>query len=76
MPQLLVRDLDTDTMEGLKELARLHNRSISSEARDIISKKTKLSRARMLSTIEEWSERLKGRKFGDSAGLVAGDRSR
>ena len=62
MPQLLIRNLETETIERLKERAKLHNRSLQGEVKSILE----LS-ARM--TMEEARERAK--KAFERAELVS-----
>jgi len=76
MPQLLIRNLETETIERLKERAKLHNRSLQGEAKSILELSAKM-------TMEEARERaMKIRaSFGkkmltDSAELIREDRER
>ena len=50
MPQLLIRNLEPETIERLKEQAKQHNRSLQGEAKSIIEKSVKM-------TMEETMER-------------------
>jgi len=77
MAQVLVRDLDADVVERLKDRARRHDRSLQKEAKAI------LEDAASRYTMEEAREaanrvrrRLAGRTFSDSAELIREDRER
>jgi plasmid stability protein len=77
MAQVLVRDLDADVVERLKERARRHRRSLQKEAKAI------LEDAASRYTMEEAREaadrirrRLAGRTFSDSVELIREDRER
>ena len=77
MPHVLVRGLSQETVNRLKERARINGRSLQQEARKI------LERAAATLTMEEagrvsdrWHRRLGGRPFSDSARLIREDRER
>jgi len=77
MAQVLVRDLDADVVERLKDRARRRGRSLQKEAKAI------LEDAASRYTMEEAREaanrvrrRLAGRTFSDSAELIREDRER
>ncbi len=77
MAQILVRDLDADAVERLKERARRHGRSLQKEAKAILedaASRYTMERARRVA--EQWHERLAGRTFSDSAELIREDRDR
>ncbi|MHB8880367.1 MAG: FitA-like ribbon-helix-helix domain-containing protein [Thermodesulfovibrionales bacterium] len=76
MPHLLIRNLETETIERLKERAKLHNRSLQGEAKSILELSAKM-------TMEEARERaikirasFGKKKFTDSAELIREDRDR
>lgn len=76
MPQLLIRNLETETIERLKERAKLHNRSLQGEAKSILELSAKM-------TMEEARERaikirasFGKKKFTDSVELLREDRDR
>lgn len=71
MAQMLVRDLDPEVVERLKERARANGRSLQKEVKAI------LEAAAATYTMEEarevtrkWQERWAGRKFSDSTELI------
>jgi plasmid stability protein len=75
MAQVLVRDLDPEVVERLKDRARQHGRSLQGEVRSILEGAAEtytMSEAREVS--REWQERFAGRKFSDSAELIREDR--
>lgn len=79
MAQILVRDLDKETVERLKERAREDGRSLQSEVKHILSQAAHepivdMERARKM--LEEFRKRFKGRKFSDSVELIREDRNR
>ena len=76
MPHLLIRNLETETIERLKERAKLHNRSLQGEAKSILELSAKM-------TMEEARERAMKirasfgkKKFTGSAELLREDRDR
>ena len=76
MPQLLVRQLDSETVERLKTRARRHGRSLQSEVKGILIDATALSLAEARAVSARWHKRLAGRVTGDSAALIREDRRR
>lgn len=79
MAQILVRDLDEETVERLKKRARDDGRSLQSEVKHILSQAAQepivdMERARKM--LEEFRKRFKGRKFSDSVELIREDRNR
>lgn len=79
MAQILVRDLDEDTVERLKKRARHDGRSLQSEVKFILEQaahepRVDMEAARRIS--EEFRRRFKGRRFPDTAELIREDRGR
>lgn len=76
MAQILVRDLDEETVRRLKDRARRHGRSLQGEARMILTQAAGmcLSEARKLA--RQWHQKLAGRELPDSTDLVREDRQR
>lgn len=80
MPQLLVRDLDGETIEKLKQLAKRHNRSLQGEVKQILeeavlaSGKMTLEESRVVA--ERWQKYLAGKPAIDSTELIREDRER
>ncbi len=76
MSQLLIRNLEEETIELLKNQAKLHNRSLQGEVKQILEENVKMSMN---------DARIKARKirasfgkklFSDSANLIREDRNR
>ncbi len=76
MSQLLVRDLDPETIERLKARARRHGRSLQGEVKAILEAATKLSMEEARQLADEWQARLAGRTFSDSTDSIREDRER
>lgn len=76
MAQLLVRDLAPEILEGLKERARRHGRSLQSEAKIILEGAVAFSGTEAREIAQKWQRRLAGRSLGDSADLIREDRGR
>jgi plasmid stability protein len=76
MPQLLIRNLEPETIERLKARAKRHNRSLQGEAKSILEESAKVSMAEARALADKWHKRLAGRKFSDSADLIREDRDR
>lgn len=79
MAQILVRDLDKETVERLKKRARDDGRSLQSEVKHILDQaayepKVDIEKARKM--LDEFRKRFKGRKFSDSVELIREDRDR
>ena len=79
MPQILVRDLDTQVIDKLKKRARREGRSLQSEVKMILEQAVNLPRldmktARKLS--RQFQKRFKGRPFPDTVTLIREDRNR
>ncbi len=76
MAQVLVRDLDMDTVKRLKAQAKQHGRSLQGEIKIILIQAATLSMSQALALSKQWHKRLKGRIRGDSAELIREDRAR
>lgn len=77
MAQVLVRELDPEVVERLKERAKVHGRSLQKEIRAILEEaSTTLSMQEAREAAELWRDRLEGREHSDSAGLVREGRER
>jgi plasmid stability protein len=76
MAQVLVRDLDEETLDRLRKRAKSHGRSLQAELKEILER---ASRANMLQTrqlADRIRKSLEGNVHSDSAALVAEDRAR
>lgn len=76
MSQVLVRGLDPDVVERLKQRAKQHGRSLQAELKAVIEQaaRSEMRRARTLAA--QIRKRLAGRSHHDSTDLLAEDRSR
>lgn len=75
MTQMLVRDIDPEVVERLKERARSNGRSLQKEVRAILEGAAEtytMTEAREVS--RRWHERLSGMEHSDSAELIREDR--
>ncbi len=75
MPDILIRGLDKQTLNRLKQRAKRHGRSLQKEARMVLENAAGMSVAEALETARGWREKL-GRRFEDSTELIRGDRER
>ncbi len=76
MPQLLVRDLDADTVERLKRRALRNGRSLQGEVKAILEAAATYSIGEAAAVAEAWQRRLAGRVYTDSAEGIHEDRAR
>ena len=76
MPQLLVRNLDEDTIKRLKALAKQHGRSLQGQVKVVLEEATTLPVGEVSTLLEKWQRRLAGRRLGDSAKIIRKDRGR
>ena len=77
MPQILVRNLESDVVERLKRRAAGNGRSLQAEVAQILrdaSRKPSIEDAR--AEAERIRQRLSGRHIADSADLIREDRER
>lgn len=76
MAQVLVRELDPETVERLKERAARHGRSLEAELRLILEQAAARDSAQAAVLAAKIRRRLIGRTHTDSALLVSEDRER
>ena len=76
MAQVLIRDLDPETLEQLKHRAKLHGRSLQGELKTILESAAVFSVDEARRTSERWRKRLAGRTASDSGDLLREDRDR
>jgi plasmid stability protein len=76
MAQLLVRDLQPETVERLKNRAQRNGRSLQGEIKIILESAAKLSMAETRQVAAQLRQSLEGRIQGDSADLIREDRDR
>jgi len=76
MAQVLVRDLDDDTVDALKSRARRRSRSLQAELKEILEEAAAAERFDPETELQRVRERFEGRAFDDSAALIREDRGR
>lgn len=76
MAQVLVRDLDPETVEHLKNRAKLHGRSLQGELKVILESAAVFSMNEARQTSERWRQRLAGRMTSDSGDLLREEHDR
>jgi plasmid stability protein len=76
MAQLLIRDMQDETVQRLKARAKRHGRSLQGEVRAILEAAAGYSMQEAHAVSEAWAARLTGREFSDSAELIREDRQR
>lgn len=75
MPDILIRGLDAQTLNRLKQRAKQNGRSLQSEARMVLENAAGKSLADVLKSAKGWREKL-GHRFEDSSELIREDRQR
>lgn len=76
MAQLLIRDLEVETIERLKARAKLHRRSLQGEVKLILENEAGMSRDSPRALAERIRAAFGGRIFSDSADIIREDRGR
>ena len=76
MPDILVRNLDKETVDRLKKKAKEKGHSLNAEVKEILEGATKLSMAETRELVDKIRASFKGRKFSDSSLLIREDRDR
>lgn len=78
MKQVLIRDLDEEVIEALKDRAALHHRSLQGELKAIVTQAARGNRVdpALLKKIDALRNSLKGKIKGNSADLIREDRDR
>jgi plasmid stability protein len=76
MAQLLIRDLDPETVNRLKERARAHRRSLQGEIRLILEKEAAADDRSAWELADRIRASFGGKRFTDSAALIREDRDR
>jgi plasmid stability protein len=74
MPNLLIRDLDADVLEGLKAAAKARGRSLQAEIHDVLRRANTRNLAETRRLSARWLRRLKSRSHSDSTALIREDR--
>lgn len=77
MAQILVRDIEPETIKRLKDRAKQHKRSLQGEAKYILEEAAqKMTMEEAMERAKHWRKKFAGRKFSDSAELIREDRDR
>lgn len=76
MGQILVRDLNDEVIERLKDRARNDGRSLQSEVKLILEQAARADVKAARKLANDIRKRFKGRKLTDSADLIREDRDR
>ncbi|NUN98529.1 MAG: Arc family DNA-binding protein [Candidatus Omnitrophica bacterium] len=77
MAQVLIREVESEVIDRLKERARRNHRSLEAELRHILVEAAGKSNAEFLAEILEIRKHFEGRRFpSDSTDLIREDRDR
>lgn len=76
MPNILLRDLEPQTLDRLKARAKRHGRSLQSELKILVERAAGTGGHEISVLLDRWQKRFAGRKFSSSAGLIREDRRR
>ncbi len=76
MRQLLVRNLDEDTIKRLKALAKQHGRSLQGQVKIVLEEAAMLPVNQVSALVERWQRRFAGKRFRDSTRILREDRRR
>ncbi len=76
MPDILIRELDAQTVKQLKARAKRHGRSLQGEAKLLLEQAAGIGGQEVAAMLDGWKRRFTGRKFSDSADMIAEDRQR
>jgi antitoxin FitA len=76
MSQLLIRNLEDETIQKLKARAKSHNRSLQGEVKLILEAVARQPDELPLAIAEHWQGYFAGRSFSDSTEQVREDRER
>ena len=76
MPDVLVRDVDSETLEKLRKIASRNGRSLQSEVRLMIGEHVNEMSVSDVDLAREIKKSLSGRQHTDSAKLLRRDRAR
>ena len=76
MPNVLIRNIDKEVVDHLKQRALRNDRSLQAELQVIIERAAKADIVEGRALAERIRRKLSGRKFSDSAKSIAADRRR
>ena len=76
MPDVLVRDVETDVVESLKSRAAVNGRSLQAELKTILAQAAQVTMADAREVAAKIRRSLSGKTYSNSADLLAEDRQR
>ncbi len=76
MGDILIRNLDEQTLKRLKAQAKEHGRSLQSEVRLLVKRAAGADVDQIAAMFDGWRKRFRGRRFSDSVRLIREDRKR
>ena len=76
MAQLIIRNLDDETVERLKQSARNRQQSLEQRLRDILSEAAQSDRAQLVEQMRQCRLATKGKNLPDATDLIREDRER
>ncbi len=76
MGDILIRNLDEQTLKRLKAQAKRHGRSLQSEVRLLVKRAAGADVDQIAAMFDGWRKRFRGRRFSDSVRLIREDRKR
>jgi plasmid stability protein len=76
MAQVVIRDLDDETIRRLRARARRHGRSLQREVKLILTRAAGLSFNDARKLAQQWHKKLAGREIPDISDLIRQDRQR
>ena len=76
MPQVLIRNVEASVLRKLKARARVKNRSLQAELKEILVREANTDMLDVQKALAEMRRRLAGRVHTDSGQLQAEDRER
>ena len=74
MPDVLIRNLESDLLDQLKVTAKRRGRSLQAEIHDILQQAGTRNLAETRRVSARWLKRLSGTSHSDSAALIRRDR--
>ena len=76
MAQVLIRDIDSEVVDRLRENAKRNGRSLEAELRSILQRAAGVITPDVRAEVERIRARFAGRTFSDSSELIREDRDR
>ena len=76
MPNVLIRNIDQETLHELKEIAAAHGHSLQAELKAIVERAVRTTRFEVEYRLRRLDTLFAGKWFDDSARLIREDRDR